>query len=82
MQFLFKINAVFIYYILNWFNKILHMLDILSNIWAEFINNESIVADLRIWVLSQFFIFFFKTKRAKNLEKYTVKINTILHTSQ
>ena len=29
------------YYILNWFSKILHILDKLSNIWVGFINNKN-----------------------------------------
>ena len=57
-------NFVFIYYILNWFGKILHILDKLSNICVEFINNENIITDLRIWIFSHFL-----NKKAKNLKK-------------
>ena len=64
------------YYILNWFNEILHILDKLSSIWVEFINNESIIDD-RIWVLSHFFIFL--KQKVQNLKNYKVKK---LHTSQ
>ena len=76
-----KINYVFIYYILNWLSKTLNILDKLSKIWVEFINNENIITNLRIRILSPFFTFF-KIKKATDLKNYMVKIIKILHTSQ
>ena len=46
-------HFVFILY-LNRFNKILHKLDKLSNIWVEFINHENIT-DLKSGIISHFF---------------------------
>ena len=63
-------------YIIFWIGLIKYyiciILDKLSNIWVEFINNESTYT----------FFHNFQNKEAKNLKNCSLKINTILHMGQ
>ena len=77
IRWLLKVHSVFIYYIWNWFSKILYIIDKLSNIWVVLINNESKITYLRIWFFSHFFTLIFLT-----LKNYTVEINKLLYTRQ